>query len=624
MISWQVAIFAVLAAVLVGGFAWYERSRPPSQIVALVAALAALAVAGRVVLAPIPNVVATTDIVIFSGYALGGAPGFAVGALAGVVSNFWLGQGPWTPWQMAGWGLAGVLGALLARGRGRRIGRWELAVVCGLAGIAYGALLNFSLMVSYGGELTMDRFLALEARAVPFDVAHAAGNVTLALVAGPVMIRMLVRFRERFEFSWQPVEGRRRRIAPAGVAMLMICALVAGAALPLPRAEAASTTAWLERVQNIDGGFPADPGQESSAEMTGWAMLGLEAAGTNPVDVTRRGRSPLDYLRRNVGDLRTVGDLARTILALEGAGVDAGRFAGRDLVTRLAGRQRADGSFQGWPGTTAYSVMALRTAGAPGSGRGRAWLRRVQNHDGGWSAVPDAQSDPDSTGAALQALGAKSKTARRGVRYLRRTQRPSGGWALAEGGPVNSQSTAWALQGLLAVGLEPQSVRRGGRDGLDFLAARRAGDGHYRYSSSSDQTPVWVTGQALAAAHRQPFPIAVVPAAEETSANSKSRDGSTRGPAPSGGDAQGGEATRQARGENGAKAPPDTGSPAGGEADRTPTESEPENRPGVTTTAERPSEGEDDDSPLIPIGIGVGAAALVLGGIWWLARRRLW
>ena len=31
-------------------------------------------------------------------------PGFAVGALTALVSNFWFGQGPWTPWQMAGLG----------------------------------------------------------------------------------------------------------------------------------------------------------------------------------------------------------------------------------------------------------------------------------------------------------------------------------------------------------------------------------------------------------------------------------------------------------------------------------------------------------------------------------------
>ena len=44
---------------------------PSARLVALVAALAALAVAGRLVLAPIPNVVATTDIALITGYALG-------------------------------------------------------------------------------------------------------------------------------------------------------------------------------------------------------------------------------------------------------------------------------------------------------------------------------------------------------------------------------------------------------------------------------------------------------------------------------------------------------------------------------------------------------------------------
>ena len=205
--SWELASFLILGAVLIGGFAWYERSRPSSQVIALVAALAALAVAGRVAFAALPNVVATTDIVIFAGFALGPAPGFAVGALAGLVSNFWLGQGPWTPWQMAGWGMCGVLGAGLALVR-PRANRFTLAAFCALAGVAYGALLNFSLMATYGGDLSLQRFLALEARAVPFDAAHAIGNAGFALVAGPAMVRMLVRFRKRFEWRAPAVASR--------------------------------------------------------------------------------------------------------------------------------------------------------------------------------------------------------------------------------------------------------------------------------------------------------------------------------------------------------------------------------------------------------------------------------
>ena len=101
--------------------------------------------------------------------------------------------------------------------------------------------------------------------------------------------------------------------------------------------------------------------------MTGWAMLGLEAAGRNPLDVSRGGTNPVAYLRYRVDQLESSGDFARTILALEGAGVDPRSFGGRDLVSALLKRRRDDGSYDGWPGSTAYAVIALRAAGAGGS-----------------------------------------------------------------------------------------------------------------------------------------------------------------------------------------------------------------------------------------------------------------
>jgi len=255
----------------------------------------------------------TTDIVVFAGYALGGAPGFAVGALTALVSNFWFGQGPWTPWQMAGWGLCGVLGAALALGI-RNAGRLTLAAICAFAGIFYGALLNFSLMATYGGDLSWQRFLALEARAIPFDAAHAIGNVALALIAGPAMVRMLIRFRERFEWG----------VRVPGVAVAALLALALLSTLPArAEADAAHAATWLESAQNGDGGFGASPGDGSNAAMTGWAMLGLEAAGRNPLDVSRGGNTPVDFLRAHSGEVSSTGDIARTIVALEGAGVSA-------------------------------------------------------------------------------------------------------------------------------------------------------------------------------------------------------------------------------------------------------------------------------------------------------------
>src|SRR5690606_24568680 len=136
---------------------------------------------------------------------------------------------------------------------------------------------------------------------------------------------------------------------PAG-ALPLALALVAltGASAPQPAAAAPGPGAavkWLERARNNDGGYAATPGSPSNPQMTGWAMLGLAAAGRNPLDVGPRGKTPVDYLRRNAKRIRSIGDLERSILALEAAGVSSRRFGGRNLVAELERRQRGDGSF---------------------------------------------------------------------------------------------------------------------------------------------------------------------------------------------------------------------------------------------------------------------------------------
>src|SRR5207237_737797 len=101
-------------------------------------------------------------------------------------------------------GLVGLGGAWLGTVTRRRLGRLGLAVACALAGLAYGALLDLSVMVTYGGEQSLDRYLALSARGIPFNVAHATGNFVIAMAAGPALVRMISRFRTRLEFTWHP------------------------------------------------------------------------------------------------------------------------------------------------------------------------------------------------------------------------------------------------------------------------------------------------------------------------------------------------------------------------------------------------------------------------------------
>jgi energy-coupling factor transport system substrate-specific component len=518
--TWVAASFAILGAALVAGFAWYERAHPTARVIALVATLAALAALGRIAFAPLPNVKPTTDIVLISGYVLGGAPGFAVGAVAALASNLFFGQGPWTPWQMAAWGGVGVGGALLARVAGRELARVPLAAACAIASLGFGAVMNLHLWVTYSGDHTLAKLVAVFSTSLPFDLAHAVGSVLFCLAFGPALVRALARYRTRFEVHWMPV-------AAAG----LLLAVAVGTSPPAARASQADAAAadrserYLLRVQNDDGGWGATPGQPSSQLYTGWATLGLAAAGRNPRDAG--SPTAVAYIRAHARELNDLGELNRTILVLRAAGLPP-RIGGRNLERALLGRQRRGGSFAGRVNTTAFAILGLRAAGRPRRDaavkRAAGWIAAQANDDGGFNfAGRGGPSGIDDTGAAIQGLVAAGwrgrPVVRRAARFLVRNQASDGGFALIPGGPSNAQSTAWAVQGLLAAGREPSRIRRGGsRDPMSYLRSLTAASGEVRYSRSSRQTPVWVTAQAVAALARRTLPLKPVPRARAAAA----------------------------------------------------------------------------------------------------------
>ena len=190
------AAFAVLAA----GFAWLERGTISARDLTLVATLGGLAAAGRVLFAPIPSVQPVTVLVAASGVALGPKRGFAVGAVAALASNFFLGQGPHTPWQMLAWGGCGLLGGLLRPLLRRRLAFAAFVVALGFA---FGAAMDVWLWYAFYPH-TEAALIARLAAGIPFNVAHASGNLVLALAAGPELRRVLERFarRSRTEVVW--------------------------------------------------------------------------------------------------------------------------------------------------------------------------------------------------------------------------------------------------------------------------------------------------------------------------------------------------------------------------------------------------------------------------------------
>lgn len=172
----------------------------------MIAALAAAATAGRLLFVAIPSVKPVTVIVLVTGAVLGARAGFTVGALTPLLSNLALGQGTWTPGQMALWGLVGVTGALL--GPVCRTPR-GLALVGAVWGILFGWGMNLWDMAVLGPAFNWSTFVAKAGTSLWFDVAHAVGNIVFALVIGGGLVRLLVRYRNRIttHIVWSPEAG---------------------------------------------------------------------------------------------------------------------------------------------------------------------------------------------------------------------------------------------------------------------------------------------------------------------------------------------------------------------------------------------------------------------------------
>ena len=486
--SWQLASFALLGLALAGCFIWFERSHPSSRTIALVATLAALATLGRIAFAPTPDVKPTTDIVLLAGFALGGAPGFAVGATAALASNLFFGEGPWTPWQMLAWGLCGLAGAALAR-TGWRPPRLVMALICAAAGFGFGFVLDFYTWVGYSGRHTFAQYLFIEGEAFPFNLAQAIGNFAFYLAFGPALLRALQRFRLRLDVKF------------VGVASLLLALVVgfsAGRGAAVARADTPARAVhaelgYLERTENRDGGFGSAAGEPSTQLYTAWAVIGIAAAGG---DAAR----PAAWIESHLRSLSGPGDVERTILALGAANAPL-----RGLGSQLHRMLEADGSVGGQSNLTAFAVLALRAAGELGGARAAEWLARQQNRDGGFSfATRGDPSGVDDTAAAVEALavaGGHRAGIAAALRYLVRARGRDGGFPEEPGGASNAQSTAWAIQAFIAAG----RASLGGAY-LERLTTR---SGAVDYSAGVAETPVRVTAQALAALAGRPLPLKV-------------------------------------------------------------------------------------------------------------------
>ncbi len=190
-------IIATILAILVCAalFLEFESTATSSKEIALVAMLGTVSAVLRVPFAAIPSVQPSTYLIICAGYVFGPVAGFAVGAITPLVSNFFLGQGPWTLYQMIAWGLTGLFAGFLGKFKPNR---FLLIAVGVLWGYLYGLITNLWFWTSFVYPLTLRTLLVTQLNSVWFDTLGAVGNAVFLGTLGVKTIALLERFKRRF------------------------------------------------------------------------------------------------------------------------------------------------------------------------------------------------------------------------------------------------------------------------------------------------------------------------------------------------------------------------------------------------------------------------------------------
>jgi energy-coupling factor transport system ATP-binding protein len=177
----------------------FENRKPQARELVMISVMCAAAVAGRAAFYMLPQFKPSAAIVIISGVCLGGEAGFLVGAVTAFVSNFFFGQGPWTPWQMFALGLIGFAAGILFGKRGVRKTRGSLCIF-GFAAviIIYGGIMNPASVIMSQASPTAAAIIASYAAGLPFDILHAVSTVFFLWLAAEPMTEKLERVKTKY------------------------------------------------------------------------------------------------------------------------------------------------------------------------------------------------------------------------------------------------------------------------------------------------------------------------------------------------------------------------------------------------------------------------------------------
>ena len=196
--SYYITGTLIIAELMIPFFMVFEGRKPQARELVIIAVMCALAIAGRVVI-PLPNFKAIFAVIILTGIAFGPEAGFMVGAISAFVSNFFYGQGPFTPWQMFAYGAGGMLAGFLFRRNWLPRKNWVMAVFGFCTVLLWmGPLLDSSHLFLMMPKITWTAIVTVLVSGFYVNVSQAICTALILFLLGNAILEKLDRVKIKY------------------------------------------------------------------------------------------------------------------------------------------------------------------------------------------------------------------------------------------------------------------------------------------------------------------------------------------------------------------------------------------------------------------------------------------
>lgn len=194
--SYYAVSLAIILTGLIGFFLLFENGKPGVALLTVMAALCGVAIVSRIAFFFLPQVKPMAAIVIIAGIVMGREVGFMTGAVSAFVSNFYFGQGSWTPFQMFALGLIGYLaGVFFVRG-----GNKWLVSLYGFFSviIIYGGIVDLNTLYFVSQKPNLAIILAVYAKGLPFNFIFGISTAAFLFLLYHPLLKKLNRLQKKY------------------------------------------------------------------------------------------------------------------------------------------------------------------------------------------------------------------------------------------------------------------------------------------------------------------------------------------------------------------------------------------------------------------------------------------